>query len=55
MTSYAYDVMDRLVEVRQNSGVVAECVYDANSQLIENTRNDITTVYEYNELRQITF
>lgn len=52
--SYVYDVMDRLTEVSDETGIVAEYEYDANSQLKSNVRNDITTTYEYNELGQLT-
>ena len=46
--------MDRLTKVKDSTGILAEYEYDKNSQLISNTRNDIVTTYDYNELGQIT-
>jgi len=47
-------VLDRLTTVYDGTELLAEYEYNANSQLISNARNDITTSYDYNELGQLT-
>ncbi|WP_343277422.1 RHS repeat-associated core domain-containing protein, partial [Ligaoa zhengdingensis] len=52
--TYAYDRLDRLIEVKEGDEVIAAYTYDANGNRASLTQGGVTTTYTYNDANLVT-